>query len=161
MSIDEIRASADRFTRKVQRWNIVTAVIFVLAIVLEGWQMWREPTLLERVGDLLTTAALLYVVYRYREYSIVQPMPAGLGLTTSVDFYRQQLARQRDLADNPWRFLALFIPGVALSLFGDALERPAAQTAVIAVLGVALFLGVAWLNQRTARKLQREIDDLG
>ena len=159
MSIDEIRASADRFTRKVHRWNIVTGVIVVLVIVLDAWQMWKEPSLLDRVGDVLTTAALLYVVYRYREYSMVQPMPAGLGLTTSVDFYRQQLARQRDLASNPWRSLALFIPGVALSFFGDAMARPAAQTAGIAILGVALFLGVAWLNARTARKVQREIDE--
>jgi hypothetical protein len=161
MSIDETRARADRFTRKVRRWNIVTGVIVVLAIAFDAWQMWREPSLLDRVGDVLTTAALLYVVYRYREYMAVQPMPAGLGLTTSADFYRQQLARQRDLAGNPWRLLALFIPGVGLSLLGHALERPPAQTAVIAALGVVLFLGVAWLNTRTARKLQREIDELG
>lgn len=160
MSIDEIRAKADLFTRKVRRWNIVTAVVIVLVIFLESWQLWREPALLERVGDVLTTAALLYVAYRYREYSIAAPMPAGLGLTTSVDFYRQQLARQRDLAGNPWRLLALFIPGVALSLFGDALARPPAQTAGIAAFGVALFLAVAWLNRRTARKMQDEIDEL-
>ncbi len=39
----------------------------------------------------------------------------------------------------------------------EALE----SIAVIAALGVVLFLGVAWLNSRTARKLQREVDELG
>ena len=87
-------------------------------------------------------------------------MPAGLGLTSSVDFYRQQLARQRDLAASPWEFLAPFVPGVGLSLFGRSLDRPPAQTAPIVAFGVALFLAVAWVNRRTARKLQREIDEL-
>ena len=122
--------------------------------------MWRHPELLERVGDLLTMAALVYVMYRSRGRVSVGSMPAGLGLTSSVDFYRQQLARQRDLAATPWEFLAPFVPGVGLSLFGRALDRPPAQTAAIAAFGVALFLAVAWINRRTARKLQREIDQL-
>ena len=93
MSIDEIRTKADRFTRKVRRWNIVTAVLFVLAIVLESWQVWREPALLERVGDLLTIAALVYVMYRYRDYAIVEPLPAGLGDELAVQPTRMSANR--------------------------------------------------------------------
>ena len=151
---------ADRFTRKIRRGTSSPRCCSSSRSSWKSWQVWREPELLERVGDLLTIAALVLLMYRYRDYAIVEPLPAGLGLTRSVDFYRQQLARQRDLAGNPWRFLALFIPGVALSLFGDALARPPAQTAGIAAFGVALFLAVAWLNRRTARKMQDEIDEL-
>ena len=32
---------------------------------------------------------------------------------------------------------------------------------MVAAFGVALFLAVAWVNRRTARRLQREIDELG
>ena len=88
-------------------------------------------------------------------------MPAGLALTTSVDFYRHQLTRERDLANHPWRYLAVFVPGVGLSLLGRSLDRPPAQTAAIAAFGIALFFAVAWVNRRTARKLQSEIDLLG
>jgi hypothetical protein len=161
MPIDEIRSRAERFNQKVRRWGVSGGVLFVLIIVVEGWQVWRETELPERVGDLLTVAALIYWAYLARPYMTTQAMPSGLGLTSSVDFYRTQLARQRDLASHPWRWLVLFVPGVGLSLFGDALSQPVAQTAAIAAFGVALFLWAAWVNGRTARKLQREIDELG
>lgn len=161
MSIDEVRSSAERFEKKVRRWGAGTGSLFVVILVVEAWQVWRTPELPERVGDLLTMAALVYSAYLFRPYMATQAMPSGLGLTSSVDFYRTQLARQRDLASHPWRWLVLFMPGVGLSLFGDALSRPVAQTAAIAAIGVALFLWAAWVNGRTARKLQREIDELG
>jgi hypothetical protein len=159
MAIEEIRSRAKRFEQKTRRWNIVTAVVIVLVMAVESWQVWRETVLPERAGDLLTMAALLYTAYRFRGYA-AQAMPAGLGLTGSVEFYRQQLARQRDLAGHPWRYLVLFIPGVSLSLLGRSLDRPVAQTAMVAAFGVALFLTVAWINRRTAQRLQREIDQL-
>jgi hypothetical protein len=159
-SVDEIRSKAERFARRTHRWNVTTAVLFGALILLEGWQVWRESRLLERVGDSLTIAALIAVVYQFRARWTARSIPAGLALTSSVDFYRDELARQRDLARSPWRYLVLFIPGVALSLLGDVLERSVPQTIAIAGFGVALFLGVAWLNTRTARRLQRDIDEL-
>ena len=161
MSLEDIRSKAKSFDVKIRRWNIVTAIVFLIAIVVEGAQVWLGHELPERVGDLLTIFALIYVAYQFRPHATPQAMPAGLGLTASVDFYRQQLVRQRDLADHPWRYLVLFIPGVALSLLGDSLDKPVQQTALVVALGVALFLGVAWVNRRTARRLQREIDELG
>jgi hypothetical protein len=160
MSTDTVRSKAVQFEKKVRRWNRATAVLFVLVIFVEAWQVWREPTLLERTGDLLTVAAFIYVMFRFRGRMSTKAMPAGLGLTSSVDFYRQQLARQRDVAATPREFLAPFVPGVGLSLLGRSLDRPPAQTAAVAAFGVALFLAVAWINRRTARKLQREIDEL-
>jgi hypothetical protein len=159
MAIEEIRSRAKWNERKVRRWNIFTAVVIVLVIAVESWQVWRETFLPERVGDLLSMAALIYVAYQFRGYA-AQSMPGGLGLTSSVDFYRQQLAHQRDLADHPWRYLVLFIPGVSLSLLGRSFDRPVEQTAMVVAFGVALFLTVAWVNRRTARRLQHEIDQL-
>lgn len=161
MSIDEVRSKAARFERKVRRANIFTGALFVLLIAVEAWQVWREPALLERVGDLLTIAAFVYVIRWFRRRVRVQSMPAGLGFTSSVEFYRVQLARHRDLAANPWRYLALFVPGVALGLLGRTLERTAGQTALIAAFGVLLFLTVAWVHKRSARRLQQEIDEIG
>jgi hypothetical protein len=160
MSIDEIRSRAARFEQRVRRWGAVGGGLFALILVVESWQVWRTPELPERVGDLLTMAALVYYAYRIRPHMTMEAMPAGLGLTSSDEFYRTQLARQRELASHPWRWLVLFMPGVGLSIFGDALSQPIAQTAAIAALGVALFLWAAWVNGRTARKLQREIDEL-
>ena len=160
MSINDIRAKAERFENRVRAGNVAAAALIAIIIVVEAWQIWRTPELVERVGDLLTIAAFVYVAYRFRGDVAAQSMPAGLGLTSSVDFYRTQLARQRDLASHPWQFLLPFVPGVALSLLGP-LDRPVAQTAAVAAFGVALFLTVAWWDKRRARRLQREIEELG
>ena len=161
MSINEIRERAQRFERRVRRNNILTALLVVVIVAVELWQISREPELLERVGDSLTIAAFVYLAYWYRRHALGQTAPAGPAMTQSVDFYREQLARQRDLSDHPWGYLLPFVPGVGLSVFGRALERSPAQNVVIAALAVALFIGTAWWHKRSARQLQREIDELG
>ena len=140
--------------------NIATAALFAVLTLVEAWQIWGSRELLERVGDLLTIAAFGYVALRFRGTVSVQSMPAGLGLTGSVDFYRKQLEHRRDLSDHPWRFLLPFIPGVGLSLLGGTLDGPPAQTAAVAAFGVVLFLAVAWMERRRALKIQSEIDEL-
>jgi hypothetical protein len=158
MAIGDIHARAGRFEKKTRNWNSVAGVAIILAGLGNAWQVvFANQVMLDRVGDLLSIAALVYVAYRFRGYGRLSSMPAGLGLTTSVDFYRTQLARQRDLTSGGWRYLLLFVPGVSLSLFGRALDRSMNQNIAVAAAGVALFLGVAWLHARTARRLQAEI----
>lgn len=160
MPISDIRAKALHLDSTTRRWNAVGAAAIVLLLIVETWQVWINEELLERVGDALTMAALLYTAYRYRRHHQAAP-PAVLGNTHSIDFYRAELVRQRDLAGDSRGYLLPFVPGVTLSLLGGAVqERPASQVIAIAVFGVALFLGVAWLNAYTARKLQKEINAL-
>ncbi len=159
MPLSEIRMKAERLTGNARRWNAVTAGVIVLMVIAETWQVWSHPELLERVGDTLTIAALLYVAYRYRRRHRVAPLT--LGSTTCAAFYRAELVRQRDLARDSWGYLLPFVPGVTLSLLGGPLqERPASHVILLAAFGTALFAGVAWLNAYTARKRQREIDAL-
>jgi hypothetical protein len=161
MSVEEVRAKAERLEQRVRTLNVATAGLFVAVISVEMWQISRSTEVLERVGDLLTIAAFVYAAFRFRGSVAVQSMPAGLGLTGSVRFYRDQLVRRRDLSDHPWRFLLPFVPGVGLSLLGGALEGPPAQSAAVAAFGTALFLMVAWWEKRRARRIQDEIDELG
>ena len=161
MSVEIIRAKAERLEQRVRSLNIATAGLFAAVIAVETWQISRSGELLERVGDLLTIAAFVYVAFRFRGNVAVQSMPAGLGLTGSVYFYRDQLARRRDLSARPWPFLLPFIPGVGLSLLGGALDGPPAQTAAVAAFAVGLFVAVAWWEKRRALKIQEEMDELG
>jgi len=161
MTLDAIKVRAQQFDRANRRTWALTGALFLLILIVEAWQVWRGNNILERTGDLLQIAALVYCAYQFRDYYAVEPKAATLGVTASVDFYRRQLARQHELASRPWRYLVAFVPGVTLSLFSRALDRPFAQNLAIAAFGVALFLGVAWVNMRTARKLRREVDSLG
>jgi hypothetical protein len=141
--------------------NVATAALFAVLILVEAFQVWRSRELLERVGDLLTIAAFGYVAFRFRGHVAVESMPAGLGRTGSVVFYREQLTRRRDLSSHPWRFLLPFVPGVGLSLLGGALAGSPGQTTAVAAFGAALFVAIAWWEKRRALKIQKEIDDLG
>jgi hypothetical protein len=161
MSVEDIRTKAERLEQRVRSINAATAVLFAALILVEAFQIWRSRELLERVGDLLTIVAFGYVAFRFRGHVSVQSMPAGLGRTSSVVFYREQLARRRDLSAYPWRFLLPFVPGVGLSLLGGALDGPSAQTAGVATFGAALFLTIAWWERRRALRIQEEIDELG
>jgi hypothetical protein len=160
MPLDEIRAKAERLDARTRRWRVVTALLFILLLISEALQVWRQEALLERAGDSLTIAALVYVAYRFRRQRMPAPA-AALGRTNWVEFYRAELARQRDLSMDNWGYLLPFVPGVALALVGRGLgARSLSQTTAVIVAGVALFLGVAWWNSYTARKLQNEIDAL-
>ena len=161
MPIEEIRQRAHRFEQRVRRNNVITALLVVAIVGFELRQISLEPQLLERVGDSLTIAAFIYLAYWYRRYTSGQTAAAGPARTQSVDFYRTHLARQRDMSNHPWGYLLAFVPGVALSLFGKALDRSPEQNVAVAVLAVALFAGTAWWHRRSARLLQREIDELG
>ena len=161
MSINEIRERAKRFDQRTTRWNLFTGALIVAIVGVELWQISIERELLERVGDSLTIAAFVYLGYWYRRHAFGHTAPAGPATTQSVEFYRDQLVRQRELSDSPWGYLLPFVPGVGLSLFSSALDRSPAQNTAIAVFAVALFIGTAWWHKRSARRLQREIDELG
>jgi hypothetical protein len=160
MPLDDIRTKAERLDTKTRRWRAATAVLFVLLLIKGALEVWIQEGMLERAGDLLLMAALVYIAYRYRKQRLAAP-PVALGRTNCVDFYRAELVRQRDLSKDGWGFLLPFVPGMALAVFGSAFEsRPTRQLIAIIVLGVALFLGVAWWNAHRARKLQSELDAL-
>jgi hypothetical protein len=100
---------------------------------------------------------------------LVPPNPNGwfapgivaLGRTNCADFYRAELVRQRDLSKDSWGFLLPFVPGMALALLDGVLEaRSTSQLIALVAGGIGLFLGIAWWNAHTARKLQSEIDAL-
>jgi hypothetical protein len=93
----------------------------------------------------------------------VSAMPEHLALITCRDFHRGQLVRQRDLLRSVWLWYLLpFVPGLLLLLIGRAAADPggAPRVALSAMVGVLVFLGIGWLNERAARGLDREIETL-
>ena len=158
MPLDEIRREAERLDTKTRRWLVATAVLLILLVIWEAWQVWIQQEMLERAGDLLTIAAFVYVAYRFRKHRLAAP-PVDPGRTNCVDFYRAELIRQHDLSRDSWGYLLPFVPGVALSL-GLFEHRPTSHRIALVAFGVGVFLGVAWWNAHTARKLQHKIDAL-
>ena len=156
--LDDVRTKAERLDRRTRRSHALGVLLFIFIVSWEAWQVWTGDEVLERAGDLLTIAAFVYIAYRFRRYRLTAP-PVALGNTNCLDFYRAELVRQRDLSKDSWGYLLPFVPGVALALIGNPLDgRPASHIAALITSGVGLFLGIAWWNERAARKIQEEID---
>jgi len=160
LPLDDIRARAERLERKVRRWRVLTRALFTLLLLKGASEVWLQTGTLERAGDLLLMAALVYVARRYRKWHLAPP-PVALGHANCVEFYRAEHVRQRDLSRDHRGLLLPFLPGMTLALLDGVLDaRSTGHTVALVLLGVALFVGIAWWNAHTARRLQAEIDTL-
>jgi hypothetical protein len=160
MAVDELREKAARLDAKRRREKVAGRVAVGLLVALSAWELWTTPDWIEFAADLLVIAAFIYIGWRYYRYHL-SAGPAALGRSTGVEHYRAELRRQRDLAADSWGYLLPFVPGVALNIVGGALAgRSRGQGAFVVGLAVALFLGAAAINARTARRHQRELDAL-
>lgn len=167
MSLDEIRKKAQKFQQRI-RWRNLReygAAVFVVAVF--GFYIWHFHEAFVRTGSVLVIAGTLYVVSQLHKRGSAKTAPADMALTTCLDFHRRELERQRDLLRGIWWwYLGPLIPGLAVFTLGGATANPnhpllawtfAASSA--ALVALVFFLIAAW-NQKCARKLQRQIDEL-
>ena len=160
MPLADIRAKAQQLATTTTRWKVITTIVFALVVLDTVWDAWTADTTVQRVGQLLLLAALAHMAYRFRTHHR-SASPAFAGRAAGAEFYRAELIRQRDLAQEGWAYLLPFVPGLGLIVLDRGLEgRPAGQVTVLIALAVALFLGAAAVSGATARRLQRELDAL-
>jgi hypothetical protein len=168
MSVEQIQASAGSFQRNIQWRNVREYVAAIAVVVFFGWEITRTPDLLARIGFGLMIAGMFYMVWVLLSKGSGRQLPEDAGRSSFIEFQRSELVRQRDLLRSVWRwYLGPLIPGMAVVLatsFNHAIHAghafPVVFVALFAVFVAALFAGIARLNGRAARKLQRQIDEL-
>ena len=168
MSVEQIQASAGSFQRRIQGRNAREYVAAIAVVVFFGWELSRTPDLLARIGFGLMIAGMFYMVWVLLSRGSGRPLPEDAGRSSFIEFQRSELVRQRDLLRGVWRwYLGPLIPGLAVLLatsFNHAIQAghafPVVFVALFGVLVAAVFVGIAMLNGKAARKLQRQIDEL-
>jgi hypothetical protein len=166
MSLEDVRLSAQKFEKRITRRNLREYAAAPVTVAVFGLAIWKAPgpqANLLRIGCGLLMAAIGYVVYQIHRRGSAPQTPMDMGLTPSLDFYRNALARQRDVVDTVWSWALLpFVPG--LLVFTLALlwrpTYPRLWAGTYGFLTAGLFYLVWRLNKRAARHLQREIDGL-
>lgn len=163
MSLQQLRSEAGKFERSIKRRNLMEYIAAVLVMAGAGWfAVMLENTLL-RTGCVLIVVGVLYVVRQLYRRGSAGALPSDASLLVSVDFYRWELVRQRDLLRGVWSwYIGPLLPGMALLYIGILVQRPdrAVDIGLNALL-VALFLVfVGAINWRAAAKLQREVDEI-
>lgn len=165
MSAEAIRSRAGKFESRIQWRNIREYVASLAAAVAFGYFFVTTHQVLFRAAYVLFIAGLGWVVVQLHRKGSARSMPAAMGTSTSVQFFRAELERQRDVVKNVWPwYLAPLVPGFVVMTAATVLARPSlAGLAAAAWLDgfVAVVFVLVWrMNVRAARCLQRMIDEL-
>ena len=163
---DALERKRTEFERRVRRRNLAEYLSGGLVIPVFAWFAWLTAQGGETIltlGWLFATAGMVVVLAAlYRRAGNLPRQPE----TDCRSHLRTQLEHQRRaLASVPRWYLAPLTPGIALVLVGSMfpLAREAGWgialggVAIPAAVVAAIFAGIAWLNRRAARALEREI----
>jgi hypothetical protein len=159
----EIAAQAERFARRMFWANgkeyIAGAIVIPVFVAYAALPQVGLP-LLSRIASGLTVVAAIFVLAHLWRRGGGGAADLRWGDTT-LSAYRRQLERRRELLrDVPRWYLAPFLPGLVLFHIGTALgPRPGAWrgSAISGAVSIAVFIAIAILNRRGARKLDAEI----
>ena len=99
-----------------------------------------------------------------RKLTQAQKPPAEFGVLDALTFHRRQLERQRDARRGNWRWwMPPYLPGVVMlfvALFVDFTPVPWKAMILMAVWVVFGFSMTILMYERSARRIQKEIDAL-
>jgi hypothetical protein len=163
MSAEAIRKRATKFERKIWRRNLRESVAAVVVIVAFSYFFVTAHDIPYRITWALFIAGMVWVIVQLYRKGKPKTMPADIGSSTCLEFFRSELERQRDLVKDVWTwYLAPMVPGYVALNVAWAVNRPSklAVMALLDVCFVVLFIGVWQLNVWAARCLQRSIDQL-
>jgi hypothetical protein len=162
ITLEQVRARAARFEKRIRRRNfreyaagVVVIVFFTVACWLRhlhGWQL-APPALL--------IAGMIYVMFQLHRRAAVHSVPADADTRTLIAFHRRELERQRDAARRVWNwYLAPFLPGFAAFTAEAWIASGVTTRLGVGVGAIVLVLAGVWaLNQHAARKLENKIQE--
>jgi len=167
MSLEEIRAKAGKFQRRIWRRNALEYGAIAIVVIVFGLYLQWFPAPVMRAGSVMIIAGALYVAYQLHRRAASETTPAAAEFEQCLGFHRRALERQREALANIWSwYLGPFIPGLTIFSAGMAMAAPIpfrhrvlAAAIMLAVIGGVFWL-VAQMNLRAARKLQIRIDEL-
>lgn len=154
MNIDTIRARAEAIDRRSRRQDMASTAAFSLIIIANAIAAAFHTSTVEKLGDLWSVAAAVYVLSYY--WRAREAPPAALGEMPSIEFCRRDIVRRRAMVRGMWKVALLFLPAFLLNDSFVSPQPPARY--VTLALGLAfLIVLVEWLNRREARRLEREL----
>lgn len=170
ISLDEMRARATTFERKVRRRNWTEYVASGFVMIAFGWYAtWPEPaTPLWPIANIAIIVGTLVMIWNLHRFGPGRA-PDDAPVATLLDFHRGELVRQRDALRMVWLwYIGPFAPGLVLWFAALWIGTPEVQQtatwgmglALAAGVSVAVSAGIIALNLCGAAKLQRLIDEI-
>jgi hypothetical protein len=152
-----------------RRTRVRNALEYVGGIAGVAWCIWAgwgfiSPRPLMSIGIALWALAVFYLMFQWHRRAGLQVPAEQLGTLDALQFYRQQLVRQRDARRGNWRWwLPPLAPCLIVLLVAFIVEvQPTPWKPIlclVALWSVLLILGVL-SYERVGRRFQQEIDAL-
>jgi hypothetical protein len=163
-ALDQVRAGASKFYRRIWWRNAIEYIACVIVVIGFGTYLFTLPHILQKAGSLLVIAGTLFVAWQLHRRASAEP-PEQAGATPLLLFARAQLVRQRDALRSVFGWYLLpFLPGMAVFMAGTMLagrpSGPEPRDAIGFAVLTALFVGIWWINQLGAGRLQKHIDEI-
>jgi hypothetical protein len=167
MSLEEIRRKAHQFHSR-SRLKALTAIVIGIALCgVFAAVSAKAQYLVLRIGWGILSLWGVYGAWMAYKWVWPSNLAEDAAVTTSLEFYRNELERRRDYTRHIWRNSALWLCFVGLGflvlpVLGMALKNPRLLLNAIPffVLLAAWFVAFVFLRRRDQRTLQREIDEL-
>ena len=167
MSLDEIRRKAQKLQAKARLAALIWIALGLCLSVLFARTLAGAQDVVPRIGWGVLSLWGLYGVYQAYRWIWPGRLAADATLSTSLDFYRQELERQRDYNRHIWRKSGLTLAFLGLALVAGpalfkAIHSPGLlpNTVPLLVLVVVWFVAFFFAKKRNRQKLQQEIDEL-
>ena len=136
MSLDDIRRKARSYQGKIRFRNGLEYAAVVFITLFFSRTIWTIHHLVMQVGAGMCIAGGWYMAWQLHKRGPAREVPADLGAVTCLGFHRDELARQRDLLRDTWRwYLCPLIPGLAVLTIGAGLANPAPSALRVDVCG--------------------------
>ncbi len=166
MSLADIHTRATKFQSRIRTRNVTEYAAAALVIGIFGWMAFIIPVPVVKAGCALIILGALYICWKLHSMASARRGDELDAAASLADYHRAELVRQRDALSTVWRwYLAPLVPGMLLFNVGTVFtpENPMPLLAKLASLAfslgiiAAVFAGIAWLNARAVRKLDKEI----
>ena len=161
-----LRIRTDALRRRARIRNAFEYVGGVVAVGFTVFCCWGfiRPRPLISLSVLLWALAMIYLAVQWHRRASTQDPAGQLGTLDALQFYRQQLVRQRDARRGSWRWwLPPLVPCLVVAFAALIVEVKPTPWVAIACLAVGVVFGVpmtAVAYESEAGVLQEEIDAL-
>jgi hypothetical protein len=152
VALEDLHRRAGKFETRIRRRNLREYAGAAVVMAAFSFYIYKFPDWVIRLGSAMVLAGTIYVVMQLYRRSTPASLPADFGMVASVEFYRRELVRQRDLLRSVFSwYLGPLLPGLLVFTKG--------KPVTIAINAIVFGL-VWWANQKAADRLTRQIEEL-
>jgi hypothetical protein len=167
MPPEAIHKCMKRFNRRLLRRDLIIYIICLGETIWFSYCFFAVPGWIPKLGSFLIVVAMVYLACQIgldrHSRKVSRNQADASGNINSLDFYRMELARQRDFHRGVWFWsrLAVLLPGMLVFSIGAMVVFPKSAIGFVLTFVTLVLVAIAiQINRRMSASYQRQIDAL-